>query len=74
MSPKEREEHYMKGLCFNYHKPGHLSQNCPDRKNTYGSKVNAAGVMKNIRLMDLEEKDKLLTELEQEGFKSSNLE
>jgi len=67
LSAKEERKHKEEGLCFKYHKKGHVSQNC-DEKNT--SRSTPQKKSWDIWVMTTEEHEDLMKELK--GFAQAN--
>ena len=51
MTAEEREKHFKEGRCFTCHKIGHLSRNCPDKRNQKTQNRT------NARVTNLEDED-----------------
>ncbi|KAI0745583.1 hypothetical protein C8Q76DRAFT_688630 [Earliella scabrosa] len=51
MTAEEREKHFKEGRCFTCHKIGHLSHNCPDKRNQKTQNRT------NARVANLEDED-----------------
>lgn len=55
MSPEEQQRHYKQGLCFNCHKTGHISRDCPEKKKTgRPSKAQVAATTEDELVLDKE--------------------
>ena len=78
LTMEEQTDHYKKGLCFNFHQPGHIGKECPNKikKTTQNQPINFKETGKSIYAtiqslaskLDKEEKTVLTQELEKEDF------